>query len=98
MTSNEEMTSETHLALLHRQMWRNICEGRDARVLESRIPELRERCTLRVGEDERQDLVGVRVEEGLDGLEVVLDSTAVKQGLGSVKTKILETDLYDLHS
>ena len=47
--------------------------------LENRLPYLRYRNILRVGEDEREDLVRVLIQPGLDRSEVIRDRASIEK-------------------
>ena len=72
-----------HVALLNGNAGRHVGERSDTRLLESRVPNVLEGRALGVGENEREDLVGVRLQERVDLLQVSLNSSAIEQELAA---------------
>ena len=72
-----------HVALLNGNAGRHVGKRSDTRLLESRVPNVLEGRALGVGENEREDLVGVRLQERVDLLQVSLNSSTVEQKLAA---------------
>ena len=84
LSAVEQLAQRRPVALLDGQARRHVCEVGDTRVVEGGLPDVGEGDVLGVREEEREDLVGVGVKPGLDGLEVIDDLAAVEENLGWV--------------
>ena len=58
-------------------MWWRIHHAYDLRLLEDWIPYVLWRNAFRIGEDESEDFVRIRIHEGLDCLEIRKNGAAI---------------------